>query len=1265
MAVMCAWVFLAAALPSLGNTLRLFVLTGQSNSLGTPTTNTEAIMVLPRVGAGMAEQATNVPFFYDNTADGTTAGDAELGDSGGAWTNVCLQKGGYYAYSADHWGPEVGFARLLWDAGYRDFGIVKASRGGGGNSYWDKTNTDHHIYDKVVNTVSNAVLVLPSGYSNAQVVCLLYVQGESNNSTEASQADIRFSMLMTNLQHDLSNAAGMKAVFGQIASDTSGNRLTTTQKQFALAAARSDIGFAQSTGLTVHNVDGLNVHYNGDSLIVLGERMASEAMLIGALPELPLPAQGSLYAWFRGDHGVVPTTNSTVARWDNLASGATNGDLTQIIGLPALTNGAFLGTTQRAFVRFDGASQAAWSTVANFGSLTNARTLVFALRVNGAGDGFLFDGSTASGMTRAQIRTNTWQVGLQPAPIANAANPDTATAPRVTGTWQIHEFSFTRTNSGTQVRHWISGTNVADCLDVDTNGLSGFILAANVQAQRFLAVDIGEVMIFTNELSSADRSNVVAFLRSTWTEPAAGPDPSTVYAWYRGDDGLAVSGGVAVTRWTNFGTQVISGVTQSGRDLSQLTGAPQKTYLRRADGSPAGAVTFNGWDGIWAAKASFGIISTDRTVLAVARLRDDQPQGFLFDATSYSPGLTRAQVKTGYWHVGTSGSVSSSYGSALGTPTSPSVTNLWQVHTFIVTTNRGAPEFMHFVDGSLAGDVALATNGSLSGLMIGANVSQQYGIRADVAEFLVFNSALSGSARSNVEAYLSRKWSGVTDDTNAPPPSSLPPFIPVFTGGADGYTCFRIPALVTTTNGTVIAVSDGRIGSCGDIPTPLDLVCKRSFDNGKTWGPLQIIADYGSNPSDVDTYPYYSQTNISRVSAGDAALLLDRTNGRVWVLYDNGGVVSGSRKIKLEMRYSDDDGATWSPAIDIEAQNPGLRPTAPEFLAGPGNGIQLTGGPHAGRLIFCAYAYRNPYFSTVIYSDDHGATWQRGGNAGTGGGEIQVAETVDGGLIASMRDNSFSWSGVRTFSLSADGGATWRAVYTNTGNPPSIPDPGCQGNIYRLTTSNDSNASRLIQANSASSSSRVNMTLRISYDEGATWPASNQVYAAGSAYSSVTKLATGDIGLLFEKDPYGNLAYTWRSVSQMSAGADSLPPYTVWAAGQFSPAQLMNSAISGPDADPDGDGLTNYQEFLAGTDPLSAASSLRLKVTPSRTNAPTLQFNAVSNKSYTVQHRPDPASGAWSRYADVPALSSNALIEVPAVLTNDSDFFRVTTPQLP
>jgi sialidase-1 len=744
---------------------------------------------------------------------------------------------------------------------------------------------------------------------------------------------------------------------------------------------------------------------------------------------------------------------------------------------------------------------------------------------------------------------------------------------------------------------------------------------------------------------------------------AAQPAPANVYAWYAGDAGLAtLADNYTVSGWLNQGTAATnSTLTAAKRNLNRIAGSPQKVWLRLTNGLPAAAVAFDGNDAVWVAQSDFGSLSGDRTLMAVVRVVNTAPQGFLFDSSSYTVGLTRAQVNGGNWQVSVYGSGASGSGGAAGTVTAAVTTNVWQVHTFVVTTND--LRFRHFINGVEGAPVTNAVPGALGGLIVGANVAAALGIRAEVAELMVFNSALDGASRTNVENYLATKWAGVMADPDAPTPPLQPNFVRVFTGGGDGYTCFRIPALVTTAKGTLIAMSDGRIGSCGDIPTPLDLVIKRSFDNGATWGPLQVVTDYGSNASDVDDYPAYGLTNVSRVSSGDAALLLDRTNGRIWTLYDNGGVVSGSRKIKLEMKYSDDDGVTWSPRIDVEADNPGIRPAGGEFLTGPGNGIQMSEGPYAGRLIFPVYRYASPSSSGVIYSDDHGATWQRG-ELVTGGGEIQVCETAGGGLLASMRDNNFAWSGVRTFARSTDGGATWSAAYTNTVIPPTMPDPACQGNVYRLTTTNDSNASRLVHANAASSSGRVNMTLRLSYDEGQTWPVSNQVYAAGSAYSSVTKLANGDVGLLFEKDPYGNLDYVRRSVSEMTGGADSLPAYDVWAGEHFAPAQLSNPAVSGRNADPDGDGRTNFEEFTSGTDPLSALSVLRLNV-EGITGGVQLSFAGVTNKSYTVQCCDALVGGAWQPFTNISPLAGDRAVTIPVAVTNDKRFFRLATPQLP
>jgi len=328
----------------------------------------------------------------------------------------------------------------------------------------------------------------------------------------------------------------------------------------------------------------------------------------------------------------------------------------------------------------------------------------------------------------------------------------------------------------------------------------------------------------------------------------------------------------------------------------------------------------------------------------------------------------------------------------------------------------------------------------------------------------------------------------------------------------------------------------------GESPTalifnPLDLVLKRSLDNGKTWTPLQIIADYGRNTNDTDTYPAYGLTNsVARVAAGDAALLLDRTKGRVWVLYDNGAFVRGqshNRALKLEMRYTDDDGLHWSPGIDIESQNPELRPQGTDFMASPGNGIQLAKGPHAGRLIFATYVWAKPYFSTVIYSDDHGRTWQKGGNAGTSGGEIQVAETAEGHLLATIRNNTFSEKGVRFFNRSPDGGETWGTPYFETKDQPALPDPKCQASLIALSEPSSSSKSVLLLSNAADPSSRTNLTLRISHDEGRTWPISRLLYAGAAAYSSLTVLPSGEVGVLFEADKYNRIVFARLQLSEL------------------------------------------------------------------------------------------------------------------------------------
>jgi sialidase-1 len=746
-----------------------------------------------------------------------------------------------------------------------------------------------------------------------------------------------------------------------------------------------------------------------------------------------------------------------------------------------------------------------------------------------------------------------------------------------------------------------------------------------------------------------------------WVEAAsAAPDPATIYAWFKADAGTATNSAGTVTNWSN---QASNG-SYTNRNLTRFGGAPQLVTVS-TPGGPMHLLRLAGGDNLYAVPASFGSLAQSRTIAAYFRLNSTN-SGFLFDGAS-NVGMTRAQVRDGNWQVGIQPPPLGNGANAdpvtlLATP------GLWQLHIFSFELLGTKSRITHSLRGGPSLTYTNAQTNALAALIVGQNVSQSFGLAVDLLELLVYDRVPATAEQQDLASYLTNKWAGVLADTNSPPPPP-PARVPVFVDGQNGYACYRIPAMVTTTNGTILAMSDGRLSNCGDIPNPLDLVLRRSFDNGQTWTPLQVIANYGSNPNDGDTYSYYGITNpISRVAGGDAALLVDRTNGRVWVLYDNGGAASGkpyNRAIKLEMRFSDDDGATWSQLLDIEALNPGLRPVAPEFLTSPGNGIQLAGGTNSGRLIFPVYIQGGPAYSSMIYSDDHGQTWHLGGNAGTGGCEIQVAETPEGGLLATIRDASLPATGVRYFSRSPDGGLTWGAPYYSLIKPPSLPDPGCQACVLRLTTTNSSNASRLIHANAADASSRVNMTLRVSYDEGQAWPVSNQVYAGGSAYSALAPLASGEVGVLFEIDNYARIDFVRRSVSQMTGGTDSLPPYTVWAGEHFTPAQLASPAISGAEADPDHDGMSNYAEFIAGTNPLDAGSVLELDLSPHGTNGLLLAFPAVSNKSYTLQSTSSLSTGTWQRLLDLPALPTNSPVQLPVSPTNPTRFFRVTTPQAP
>ncbi len=321
----------------------------------------------------------------------------------------------------------------------------------------------------------------------------------------------------------------------------------------------------------------------------------------------------------------------------------------------------------------------------------------------------------------------------------------------------------------------------------------------------------------------------------------------------------------------------------------------------------------------------------------------------------------------------------------------------------------------------------------------------------------------------------------------------------VFVAGQDGIAEYRIPVLVTSTQGTLLAFCDARVEKPGDPPNNIDLVMKRSFDQGRTWEPLRVLLDVGDG------------------ATADSCGLVDRQTGTIWVftVYCPAGIGSGNAAPGLSgttFMYwaikSDDDGETWSKPIDITSMI--KKPEWTGGSPGPGKGIQT----RSGRLIMPKYfrtTRENYDIVHIVYSDDHGQTWQLGGETANQGAtnESQLAELGDGTLLLNMRGVA---GNRRRTSRSSDGGLTWSEVRKD----PTLIEPRCQASLSHFTDRVSHDKDRLLFSNPASTE-RENMTVRLSYDGGQTWPVARQLHGGPSAYSRLTVLPDLTAGCLYER----------------------------------------------------------------------------------------------------------------------------------------------------
>lgn len=311
-----------------------------------------------------------------------------------------------------------------------------------------------------------------------------------------------------------------------------------------------------------------------------------------------------------------------------------------------------------------------------------------------------------------------------------------------------------------------------------------------------------------------------------------------------------------------------------------------------------------------------------------------------------------------------------------------------------------------------------------------------------------------------------------------------------YTGLEPGVSCYRIPALATAPDGTLLAVADQRVPSCGDLKWngDINIVLRSSRDGGRTWGPVRRIADFPEGES-----------------ASDPSLLVDRETGEVFLFYNYMNLREAPDVYRFHLLRSRDNGETWSGPEDITGF---IAPESWErdfkFITS-GRGIQTSDGQLLHTMVNLE---RGLY---VFGSSDHGRTWFRTQTPVSPADESKVAELPDGGWLVNSRVNG---AGFRYIHISRDRGITWES------RPDTVlTDPGCNAELLR--TGKNGRAGRTYLLSHVSDPEfRRNLQLRISRDGMQTWNGSLTLCPGDAAYSSLALNGQGDAVVLFECEGY-------------------------------------------------------------------------------------------------------------------------------------------------
>jgi sialidase-1 len=348
--------------------------------------------------------------------------------------------------------------------------------------------------------------------------------------------------------------------------------------------------------------------------------------------------------------------------------------------------------------------------------------------------------------------------------------------------------------------------------------------------------------------------------------------------------------------------------------------------------------------------------------------------------------------------------------------------------------------------------------------------------------------------------------------------------------GQDGADTYRIPGIVTTNSGALVAVYDIRYNNSKDLQEDIDIGMSRSTDGGRTWEPMKVIMDmgeFGGLPQNLN-------------GTGDPSILYDHFTNTIWVAalwmsgsspdkmlwWASGPGMTPQETGQFMLVKSTDDGLTWSEPVNITRQV--KDPAWQLLLQGPGRGITLDDGT----LVFPAQYKADlgvkaidggqyTCHSTIVYSKDRGDTWVIGSGAKSNTTEAQVVQLSDGTLMLNMRDDrnrsDKGESNGRAVAVTSDLGQTWTTHPTSNS---VLPEPNCMASLIAEDLKIDGVTRRvLFFSNPDDKSSRINMTVKMSRDEGMTWPAENAVELYSPqcyGYSCLTMVDEDHVGILYE-----------------------------------------------------------------------------------------------------------------------------------------------------